>query len=92
MPTPWNAYRDEVRQAAGALVAFGAKPGDAIAVQGSQLARMGNRGHRRDEDVPSWWTLAGTVIIISSGIYLLFRERQTSGPDGPASSATVVEG
>ncbi len=43
-------------------------------------------------DVPSWWTLAGTAIISSSGIYLLFRERQTSGSDGPASSAMVVEG
>ncbi|MBI4724179.1 MAG: DMT family transporter [Rhodomicrobium sp.] len=43
-------------------------------------------------DVPGWWTMAGAAIIISSGIYLLFRERQTSGPDGPASSATVVEG
>ncbi len=43
-------------------------------------------------DVPSWWTLAGSAIIISSGIYLLFRERQMAGSDGPASSATVVEG
>lgn len=38
-------------------------------------------------DVPSWWTLAGTAIIISSGVYLLFRERHT-----PGSSATVAEG
>jgi drug/metabolite transporter (DMT)-like permease len=43
-------------------------------------------------DVPSWWTLAGTAIIISSGIYLLFRERQTAGSSTPASSATVTEG
>ena len=41
---------------------------------------------------PSWWTLAGAAIIVSSGVYLLFRERQTPGADGPASSATVVEG
>ena len=33
-PTPWNAYRDEVRQAARALVALGVKPGDAVAVLG----------------------------------------------------------
>jgi drug/metabolite transporter (DMT)-like permease len=43
-------------------------------------------------DVPSWWTLAGTAIIIASGIYLLFRERQTAGSSAPASSATVAEG
>jgi drug/metabolite transporter (DMT)-like permease len=43
-------------------------------------------------NVPSWWTLAGTSIIISSGIYLLFRERKKSGSSGPAASATVVEG
>ncbi|MGO9547095.1 MAG: AMP-dependent synthetase/ligase [Rhodomicrobium sp.] len=30
--TPWNDYRDEVRQAARALVALGVKPGDAVAV------------------------------------------------------------
>jgi drug/metabolite transporter (DMT)-like permease len=42
-------------------------------------------------DVPSWWTLAGAAIIVSSGIYLLFRERQRSR-SSPASSATVTEG
>ncbi len=42
-------------------------------------------------DVPSWWTLAGAAIIISSGVYLLFRERYAPG-SAPASSATVVEG
>src|SRR6516225_1955421 len=30
--TPWNVYREEVRQAARALIALGVKPGDAIAV------------------------------------------------------------
>ncbi len=43
-------------------------------------------------DVPSWETLAGAAIIILSGVYLLFRERQAPGSEGPASSATVVEG
>ena len=43
-------------------------------------------------DVPGWWTLAGAAIIIMSGVYLLFRERQAPGAEGPASSATVVEG
>jgi drug/metabolite transporter (DMT)-like permease len=42
-------------------------------------------------DVPRWWTLAGASIIVASGIYLISRERYTSG-DGPASAATVVEG
>jgi long-chain acyl-CoA synthetase len=32
VPTLWSAYRDEVRQAARALIALGVKPGDAIAV------------------------------------------------------------
>jgi long-chain acyl-CoA synthetase len=32
VPTRWNIYRDEVRQAARALIALGVKPGDAIAV------------------------------------------------------------
>ncbi len=43
-------------------------------------------------DVPSWWTLAGSAIIICSGVYLLFRERHAPGSSAPASSATVVEG
>jgi drug/metabolite transporter (DMT)-like permease len=43
-------------------------------------------------DLPGWWTLSGTAVIVSSGIYLLLRERKMAGPDGPASSATVVEG
>ncbi len=33
-PTSWSAYRDEVRQAARALVALGVKRGDAVAVLG----------------------------------------------------------
>ncbi len=33
-PTSWNAFRDEVRQAARALVALGVKPGDVVAVLG----------------------------------------------------------
>ncbi len=34
VPTPWNVYRDEVRQAARALVALGIKQGDTVAVLG----------------------------------------------------------
>ena len=33
-PTSWNAYRDEVRHAARALVALGVKPGDSVGVLG----------------------------------------------------------
>ena len=44
------------------------------------------------DDAPSWWTLGGAAIIILSGVYLLFRERHAPGPEGSASSATVVEG
>ncbi len=43
-------------------------------------------------DAPSGWTLAGAGVIISSGVYLLFRERHAPGSSGPASSATVPEG
>ena len=43
-------------------------------------------------DVPGWWTLAGACITISSGTYLLFRERRTAGSTAPASSATISEG
>ncbi|MGA7327430.1 MAG: EamA/RhaT family transporter, partial [Rhodomicrobium sp.] len=46
-------------------------------------------GYAVFSDVPTWWTLSGTGIIISCGIYLLFRERRVAGDDGPASSATV---
>ncbi len=46
-------------------------------------------GYAVFSDVPTWWTLCGTTIIISCGIYLLFRERRVAGEDGPASSATV---
>ncbi len=34
VPTPWTVYRDEVRQAARALVALGVKQGDVVAVLG----------------------------------------------------------
>lgn len=43
-------------------------------------------------DVPDHWTLLGTAIIVSSGIYLLFRERRVTNSSAPASSATVTEG
>ncbi len=38
-------------------------------------------------EVPDWWTLAGTTIIVSSGIYLLFQERQAAGSGEPSPAA-----
>lgn len=36
-------------------------------------------------DIPTWWTLAGGAIVILSGLYLIWRERQTGkGAGGPA--------
>lgn len=43
-------------------------------------------------DVPSWWTLAGAAVIISSGGYLLWRESQTgkvSASAPPSSTAPL---
>ena len=37
--------------------------------------------------VPSQWTLAGGAVIISSGLYLLYRERATSKAEGPAATS-----
>lgn len=37
-------------------------------------------------DLPTWWTLAGGAVVILSGLYLIWRERQTGRPEGgPAS-------
>ena len=37
--------------------------------------------------LPSQWTLAGGAVIISSGLYLLYRERATSKIEGPAAAS-----
>jgi drug/metabolite transporter (DMT)-like permease len=37
-------------------------------------------------DVPSPWTAAGGAVIVSSGLYLLYREREVK-PDGPAAAS-----
>jgi drug/metabolite transporter (DMT)-like permease len=37
--------------------------------------------------IPSQWTLAGGAVIISSGLYLLYRERATSKAEGPAATS-----
>ncbi|RMF00872.1 MAG: EamA/RhaT family transporter, partial [Alphaproteobacteria bacterium] len=28
-------------------------------------------------DIPTWWTLAGGAVVIGSGLYLYYRERQS---------------
>jgi drug/metabolite transporter (DMT)-like permease len=37
-------------------------------------------------DVPNHWTLIGGCIVIGSGLYLLYRERQVRGEAGPAAA------
>ena len=34
-------------------------------------------------NVPNHWTLAGAVIVIASGLYLLYRERKVTGTVAP---------
>jgi drug/metabolite transporter (DMT)-like permease len=38
-------------------------------------------------DLPNHWTLIGACVVITSGLYLLHRERQVRGEKGPATSA-----
>lgn len=42
-------------------------------------------------DVPSKWTLAGGIVIISSGLYLIYRERFVVKTEGPAAASLVVD-
>lgn len=42
----------------------------------SQIVWMTSLGYIVFADVPSYWTLAGTAIVIASGLYLLFHERR----------------
>lgn len=41
--------------------------------------------------IPSQWTLAGGAVIISSGLYLLYRERATSKKEGPAAASLSTD-
>lgn len=43
-------------------------------------------------DVPSMWTLAGAAVIISSGVYLLWRERQASRESLAAAASSTPAG
>lgn len=42
-------------------------------------------------EIPSEWTLAGGAVIISSGLYLLYRERATSKMEGPAAASLSTD-
>jgi drug/metabolite transporter (DMT)-like permease len=48
----------------------------------SQLVWMVALGYLVFGDVPNRWTLIGASIVIASGLYLLFRERQLKGRSG----------
>jgi len=48
-----------------------------------QLLTMVAFGYGVFGDVPEWWTIAGAVVIIGSGIYLIHRERVTRTPIEP---------
>jgi drug/metabolite transporter (DMT)-like permease len=40
------------------------------------LISMSILGYAIFGDIPTWWTLAGGAVVIGSGLYLLYRERQ----------------
>jgi len=37
-------------------------------------------------DVPSAWTLAGGLIIVGAGLYLIYRERRVKTEPGPVAA------
>jgi drug/metabolite transporter (DMT)-like permease len=37
-------------------------------------------------DLPNHWTLVGAIIVVASGLYLLYRERKVRGEAGPVAS------
>jgi drug/metabolite transporter (DMT)-like permease len=41
-------------------------------------------------DLPNYWTIAGASVVIASGLYLLYRERQVKGPAGPVSGDPIA--
>ena len=42
-------------------------------------------------EIPNAWTLAGGAVIISSGLYLLYRERATGKAEGPAAASLSTD-
>jgi drug/metabolite transporter (DMT)-like permease len=48
-----------------------------------QLLTMVAFGYAVFGELPDWWTIAGAVVIIGSGIYLIHRERVTKTPVQP---------
>jgi drug/metabolite transporter (DMT)-like permease len=52
----------------------------------TQLIWVSISGYLVFANVPNHWTLVGAAIVIASGLYLLYRERQVRGDAGPAAS------
>lgn len=56
----------------------------------TQLIWMILYGYILFADLPNHWTLAGAGIVIASGLYLLYRERQVKGPAGAVSGDPIA--
>jgi drug/metabolite transporter (DMT)-like permease len=56
----------------------------------TQLLWMLIYGYLLFGDLPNHWTLAGASIVIGSGLYLIYRERQVRGPAAPVSGDPVA--
>lgn len=52
----------------------------------TQLVWVVISGYLVFNDLPNHWTLIGAAVVISSGLYLLYRERQVRGDAGPVAS------
>jgi len=42
-------------------------------------------------DIPTWWTLAGGAVVILSGLYLIWRERQSARKQSGLASQTGAD-
>jgi drug/metabolite transporter (DMT)-like permease len=56
----------------------------------TQLIWMIFYGYTLFADLPNHWTLAGASVVIASGLYLLYRERQVKGPAAPVSGDPIA--
>lgn len=55
------------------------------------LVSQTTMGYLVFSQLPSEWTLAGGAVIISSGLYLLYRERAASKAEGPATASLSAD-
>lgn len=46
----------------------------------SNMATVVLLGYLVFGDLPTWWTVAGGLIVVGSGLYILYRERRLGGP------------